>query len=668
MKKILWLVSVIIVLCSGNAQSLTLDKTKKDASIYTINYNNQVKSNMNLASIDHEKILAGFGLIAATNNLQIKQLATENFAWDMTKYSFLTGDSPDTVNPKLWEHAKINMNIGLYKITENIYQVRGFDIANITFIIGNSGWIIIDPLTAQETAKAALDFVNEKLGARPVAAVIYTHSHTDHYGGINGVATAGTKIYAPDGFMDAVCSENLFAGVAMLRRTFFMYGTILERGIKGHVDSGLGKYPAVGKGSLRAPDFIITNYMQTSQVDGVEMIFQLTLGTEAPSEMNVYIPSEKSLCIAENCNATLHNLYTLRGAEVRDPEKWAHYLDEAIKYFGHEATSIFSTHNWPRFGNSEVVSFMQAQRDCYQYIKDQTLRLMSLGYTINEVGRMISLPKALSDCFFNGEFYGTVSHNAKAVYQKYLGWYDSNPVNLNKLLPKDSAVKYVEYMGGPEKILAAAKIDFDNGEYQWVAEVTKQIIYADPDNETAKLLCADALEQLGYISESGPWRNEYLHAADELRHGVKIPDTGVTMNEDVLSALSERHFATMLAIRLNGTRAADENVIFKIKSDTIELKLHLRNSILAFLNNSTNEASYTATMDKTSFYNLVSGARGTLSYSVVPSSKTTDFENFLDMLDVPNNRFNIMTPVEEVIPEPSSSVILFFSLLVLARR
>ena len=640
------------------------DAVPKEATALTIQKNAANWEAVNKAGLAHEKTLAEANLVAAVTNLQIaalNPLPMAPWAWDLSQYHFLTGSVPHTVNPKLWEHAKLNMNAGLFQVSENIWQVRGFDIANITFIKGKTGWIVIDPLTVQETAAFALAFINEKLGvAREVSAVIYTHSHTDHYGGVLGVMATGlaTKIYAPEGFMDAVCSENLYAGTAMLRRTFYMYGAVLPRGPKGQVDAGLGKYTAIGKTSLVAPGFTITDAIFTQKVDNVEMVFQLTNGTEAPSEMNVYIPSEKSLCVAENCTCTLHNLYTLRGAQVRDPEKWASYIDDAIKLFGNTATSVFSTHNWPRFGN-EIVPYLQSQRDCYQYIKDQTLRLMSQGYTIDEVGHYVKFPKALSDQFFNGEFYGTVVHNARAVYQKYLGHYDSNPVNLHKLLPEDAARRYVYYMGGEEKILRLARQDFDKGNYQWVAEVTKHVIFANPENTAAKLLCADALEQLGYIAESGPWRNEYLFGAWELRNGVALKDSPLTVNADVYDALNPRQFAAQLAIRLNGQRADGSNMVFQVVSGNITLNLQLRNSVLVYLPEPPAAVDFVVTMaDKASFYNLVSGAPGALNYAVAPPAETATFDAFLAMLDTANPRFPIVTPKHTLPPIPSPATVM----------
>lgn len=649
---ILALVAILMLTsaCSANPGNSS-NEEKKEAMPLTAEWNAKIEDSLNWERIKEEETLAKKGLIAEKKALVIPRADGKGAAWDMSAYDFLKGKSPATVNPKLWEHAKLNMNIGLYQVTDNIYQVRGFDLANITFINGKDGYIVIDPLTSSETAGAAYNFVKEELGDRPVSAVIFTHSHVDHYGGVNGVInpTANIKptVYAPSGFIDAVAEENLYAGSAMGRRSYYMYGTTLERGEKGQIDGGLGKYAANGTQGLLTPDVTITQPTETLIVDGIEMVFQLTNGTEAPSEMNIYIPSEKSLCIAENCTATLHNLYTLRGAQVRDPEKWADYLDQTASLFGQDLTSVFSTHNWPRFGNKESLDYMQSQRDCYQYIKDQTLRLMSQGYTIDEVGRMVALPKTLSNQFFNGEFYGTVSHNAKAVYQKYLGWYDGNPVNLNKLLPEDSAKKYVEYMGGSDEILKRASADYDKGEFQWVAEVTKQIIFSEPDNKQAKLLCADALEQLGYMSESGPWRNEYLFAAEELRNGINLPFTKIVFKPEVYDAMDMKQLASMIAIRLNGEKAEGKNLIFHIETTDSARKgsFHLRNSVLAYLGSeSTAQADFTVKMPQNSLYLLSSGAEGELTYTVEPSSMQDEFDAFLKMLDTADIQFPIVTP------------------------
>lgn len=649
MKKLLLMgiLSLSLVIAHYNSvEANSISKQPKPATTTTQQHNDELRAKLNRKSIKKESDLATRGLIASKPNLIVKRKNSQTNSWDMTKYAFLEGEAPPTVNPKLWEHAKLNMNIGLYQVSENIYQVRGFDLANITFIRGKTGYIVIDPLTVEETARAALEFVYEQLGEMPVTAVIFTHSHVDHYGGVYGVLNNDNPtVYAPSGFMDAVVSENLYAGTAMTRRSIYMYGLLLENGVTGQIDNGLGKRVAAGTGGLKDPDIIIEQPTETIIVDGVEMVFQLTNGTEAPSEMNIYIPSEQALCIAENCTATLHNLYTLRGAEVRDPEKWSDYLDQTIRLFGKDTQTVFSSHNWPRFGNEEVVRYIQSQRDCYQYIKDQTLRLMSQGYTIDEVGRMVTLPESLESDFFNGEFYGTVSHNAKAVYQKYLGWYDSNPVNLNKLLPTDSAKKYVDYMGGSELILKNAHKDFAKGEYQWVAEVTKQVVFADPNNNEAKLLCADALEQLGYISESGPWRNEYLSAAYELRNGMPLLPKDY-LKTNVLDALNMKQLVGMIAMRVYGTKAGKENIIFNIETTDSKLKgaLQLRNGVLVYLGESSENAKFTVKMPRRSLYLLATGVEEKLKYEIDNEADKATFDNFLTMLETSIRNFNIVTP------------------------
>ena len=448
--------------------------------------------------------------------------------WDLDAYVFLddaeTVEPPSTVNPSLWRQGRLNNIAGLFEVTPRIFQVRGMDISNVTFISGESGWIIIDPLTSEETARAALNMVNEHLGERPVRAVIYTHSHTDHFGGVRGVVVDGdvangrVPVIAPVGFLDAAVSENVLAGTVMIRRAMYMYGVLLPKDPQGHVDTGLGKgMPGLPSVALIAPTHEITTTGEELTVDGVRLVFQLTPGTEAPAEMNIFVPEERALCVAENCTANQHNVYTLRGAQVRDALMWSKYIDQSLELYADRCDVLFASHHWPRWGQSDLSQYLASQRDAYRYVHDQTLRLANHGRTMNEIAEELELPAGLGDEFFNHGYYGTLSHNAKAVYQRYLGWFDGNPAHLNPHPPVEAAQRYVSYMGGADAVLDRARLSFAEGDYRWVVEVVNHVVFADPENEPARLLQADALEQLGYQSESGPWRDFYLSGAMELR-------------------------------------------------------------------------------------------------------------------------------------------------------
>jgi alkyl sulfatase BDS1-like metallo-beta-lactamase superfamily hydrolase len=452
-------------------------------------------------------------------------------AWDLGPYEFLTEEgAPPTVNPSLWRQARLNMEAGLFTIAEGIHQLRGFDLSEITLVEGDEGFIVIDPLISVETAAAAMAFAREHLGDRPVTAVIYTHSHIDHFGGVKGVTTvedvaAGRcAVIAPVGMVEAAVSENVFAGTAMSRRAQFMYGATLARGPRGQVDAGLGKTNSLGTVSLIPPTDTITETGQTLVVDGVEIEFQLTPGTEAPAEMNFWFPRARALCMAENCSHNLHNLYTPRGAQVRDALAWARYLDEAIVRFEGRVDLVLTSHHWPVWGADESMAYLGIQRDLYKYLHDQTLRHANAGLTMAEVAERVELPESIARHWCNRPYYGTVNHNVKAVYQRYLGWFSGNPAELHPLPPEPAAARYVEYMGGAATVLERAQADFEAGEYRWVAEVLNRVVFADPDGTdpataVAKELLADTLEQLGYQAESAVWRNFYLVGAHELRHG-----------------------------------------------------------------------------------------------------------------------------------------------------
>jgi alkyl sulfatase BDS1-like metallo-beta-lactamase superfamily hydrolase len=490
--------------------------------------------------------------------------------WDLDAYVFLddaeTVEPPSTVNPSLWRQGRLNNIAGLFEVTPRIFQVRGMDISNVTFISGESGWIVIDPLTSEETARAALNMVNEHLGERPVRAVIYTHSHTDHFGGVRGVVDDGdvtngrVPVIAPVGFLDAAVSENVLAGTVMIRRAMYMYGVLLPKDPQGHVDTGLGKgMPGLPSVALIAPTHEVTTTDEELTVDGVRLVFQLTPGTEAPAEMNIFVPEERALCVAENCTANQHNVYTLRGAQVRDALMWSKYIDQSLELYADRCDVLFASHHWPRWGQSDLSQYLASQRDAYRYVHDQTLRLANHGRTMNEIAEELELPAGLGDEFFNHGYYGTLSHNAKAVYQRYLGWFDGNPAHLNPHPPVEAAQRYVSYMGGADAVLDRARLSFAEGDYRWVVEVVNHVVFADPENEPARLLQADALEQLGYQSESGPWRDFYLSGAMELRsNGTVLKGlAGNALGSGIVSSMTPELLLDLIGVRLNGPSAAD---------------------------------------------------------------------------------------------------------------
>jgi alkyl sulfatase BDS1-like metallo-beta-lactamase superfamily hydrolase len=489
--------------------------------------------------------------------------------WDLDSYAFLDDPAsasapPATVNPSLWRQARLNNVAGLFEVVPGIYQVRGMDISNVTFIAGDKGWIVIDPLTAEETARAALDLVREHLGARPVVAVLYTHSHTDHFGGIHGIVSGEdidanqVQVIAPVGFLEAAISENVIAGTVMLRRAMYMYGAFLPHDAQGHVDTGLGKgLPALPTVGLEVPTLEIEATGTELMIDGVRLVFQLTPGTEAPAEMNVFLPDLRALCMAENCTANQHNVYTPRGAQIRDALVWSKYIDESLALYAPGADVVFASHHWPRWGSAQVTSYLASQRDAYRYVHDQTMRLANHGLTPNEIAEELTLPEGLGDEFFNRGYYGTVSHNSKAVYQRYLGWFDANPAHLWPHPPVEAARRYVEFMGGASAVLEKAQGYFERGDYRWVAEVVNHVVFADPQNEEARLLQADALEQLGYQSESGPWRDFYLMGALELRaNGTALKGVrGNAMGPALVRSMTVELLLDLIGVRLNGPRA-----------------------------------------------------------------------------------------------------------------
>lgn len=450
-------------------------------------------------------------------------------AWNTADFDFMREkeQSPDSVHPSLWRHGRLNAVHGLFEVAPDVWQCRGYDISNITFIKGKKGWIVIDPLTTAATAAACLDLANQHLGARPVTAVLYTHSHADHYGGILGVTTredvdaGNVRILAPEGFLREAVSENLLAGPVMNRRALYQFGILLPKGPLGHVDCGLGKTIPLAQGDLIGPTEEISLTGTELDIDGVRVVFQNTPGTEAPAEMNFLFPDHGALCIAENCTHTLHNALPFRGAQVRDTLVWSKYIQEALDIFGDRLDLVFSTHNWPRFGRDDARQYLELQRDLYRWVHDQTLRRMNHGETQREIAEDLVLPDCFARHGHTRGYYGTIHHNAKAVYQRYIGWYDGNPSNLNPHTPAESGKRYVAAMGGADAVVEKASNAFSEGDYRWVTELLNHVVFAEPEHEGARLLQADAYEQLGYQAESGPWRDSYLMAAMELRNASK---------------------------------------------------------------------------------------------------------------------------------------------------
>ena len=522
------------------------------------------------------------------------QGADGGVAWSLKDYAFLQSDTaPASVNPSLWRQAQLNMQHGLFKVTDRVYQVRGFDISNMTIIEGDTGLIIIDPLISSEVAKAALDLFYQHRPKKPVVSVIYSHSHADHFGGVKGVLSeddvkAGrASVIAPQGFMEHAVSENVIAGNAMSRRAQYQFGTLLPKGEKGQVDAGLGKTLSRGSITLIAPTDVVVKNLDRRVIDGVEIVFQLAPGSEAPAEFHMYFPQFKLLNMAENATHTFHNLLPLRGAEVRDPLLWSKYLSEALEEFGGRSDSMIGQHHWPVWGGERIRIYLGKQRDTYKYVHDQTLRLLNHGYTPAEIAEVLRLPPSLANEWYNRDYYGTLSHNAKAIYQKYLGWYDANPANLNPLPPVESGKKAVEYMGGAPAVIARARKDYADGNYRWVAQVMNQVVFADPGNLEARELAASALEQLGYQAESATWRNAYLFGAYEMRNGASKVASVSTLTPDLLKALDIEMFFDFLGVRLNGPKSEGKKMVTNWNfTDTRQTYvLNLENSALTYVPN-----------------------------------------------------------------------------------
>lgn len=507
--------------------------------------------------------------------------ARGDVVWDNDSYNFLKKDAPDTVNPSLWRQAKLTQLDGLFQVTESIYQVRGLDLSNTTFIEGDEGIIVIDPLTCAETAAAALKLYQQHRGKdRTIKAIIYTHCHADHFGGVKGMITEeqvkanNVKIIAPEGFLEHAIAENVFTGVAMSRRAAYMYGAALPRGPTGQVGAGLGQTVSTGTVTLIAPNDEIKITGEERESDGVKMVFQMAPDTEAPAEMLIFFPQFKALCAAEDATHTFHNILTLRGAVVRDSHNWSKYLTETIDLFGSKSDVVFASHHWPTWGTQNVIDFLGSQRDLYAYVHDQTLRLLNKGYTGPEIAEMITLPPALDKTWSARGYYGSLSHNVKAIYQRYMGWFDGNPAHLWEHPPVERAKRYVKLAGGAEQILFQAREAFAEGDFRWTAEILNHIVFAEKDNLAAKNLLADTYEQLGYGCENGTWRNFYISGAVELRSGNFGTPTS-TAGGDVGSQLTPEMLFDSLAIKIDGPKAWGEKLTVDVILGDIDVRYRL---------------------------------------------------------------------------------------------
>jgi len=591
------------------------------------------------------------GFIAALTPCVVKA-ADGRVVWDNDAYGFLTGDAPTSVHPSLWRQSTLAAKQGLYEVVEGIYQVRGLDLSNISFIEGDTGIVVIDPLVSTETAAAALALYRAHRGDRPVVAVIYTHSHVDHFGGVLGVTSQAAvdagkvAVLAPEGFTEHAVQENVYAGTAMARRAGYMYGAVLERGPQGQVGCGLGQTPSTGEVAIIVPTIDITTTGETHTIDGIEIEFQMAPGTEAPSEMHFYFPKFRALCMAENATHNLHNLLTLRGALVRDPHAWSGYLTEAIDTFADRADVVFASHHWPTWGQDNIVEFLSLQRDLYAYLHDQTLRQLNQGFTGIEIAEGFEMPPALHKAWHAHGYYGSVSHNVKAVYQRYMGWFDGNPARLWAHPPESIGPRYVEAIGGADRVVELARAAAESGDYRWAATLLDHVIFTDENHAGARELYADTLEQMAYGAECATWRNFFLSGATELRDGNFGTPTQVSPSTLIAQLTPEQMF-DVLAISVNGPRAWDLDIALDITfADTgANYRLTLRNGVLVYRQCAADESTATATIRFASKLRLLAVSAGDFtSPGMEITGDAQALQTLLGALDQPNPGFNIITP------------------------
>lgn len=633
-------VSLLTMACQKSENS-TAPKTVADSA----------QSQVSEAWLDQSDARKGF--IAAPTG-QVKD-SEGKVIWDFDAFKFIQGNAPATVNSSLWRQATLNNQIGLFKVTEGIWQLRGFDLANMTLIQGKTGWIVVDALTAQETSAAALAFARMHLGNQKVSALIFTHSHADHFGGALGVLSAqeakseNIPIVAPTGFMEEATSENILMGPAMGRRAMYMYGSRLPKNDKGLVDNGLGKAVAFGKLGILAPTITVTQDKQSMTLDGVQFVFHNASGTEAPSEFTFYLPDFKAFCGAEIMGHTLHNLYTLRGAKVRDATKWASVLNDSLRHVQNSEV-VFNQHHWPVWGAANIQDFISKQRDAYQFIHDQTVRHINAGLNASEISELVKMPKALDEHLSVRGYYGTVRHNVKAVYQNYMGWFDAHPANLDPLPPLEASERYVKLMGGEDKVVAAAKEAVAKSEHRWAAELLKHVVYVSPKNKEAKSLLAETFDHLGFASESSAWRNFYLTGSMELREGP--PEKGMPRENliDMLNQTPIERYLEAMAASLNASKADGKNLkINLVFSDTKKsYVLRIQNSVLHHAQKAPEkDANATLTLTQPFFLKMVLGQAGgkdlLLSDQTKIDGSTIDLASFFSMLDKAPGNFSIVT-------------------------
>jgi len=590
-----------------------------------------------------------------------RQIVAEDghLVWDLDAYEFLTDDAPSTASASLWRQGQLLVKDGLFEVTPGIYQLRGFDISVMSVIEGESGIIVIDPLVCKETAAAAFALYAEHRGDRPVIAVIYTHSHIDHFGGVKGIISqeqvdaGAVQVIAPAGFLEAAISENVYAGPAMARRAVYMYGAALPKRADGQIGSGLGQTNSLGQTTLIAPTLEIGATGEELTIDGVRMVFQVTPGTEAPAEMNFYFPDLRALCTAENTSHTLHNILTIRGAQVRDAHGWARYLTETIDLFGAELDLVFASHHWPTWGQDRAVEFLSMQRDMYLYLHDQTLRMMNAGLTGIEIAEVMEMPPTLAQQWHTHGYYGSVSHNVKAIYQRYMGWYDANPATLWAHPPVEAGTRYVAAMGGAEAARRIAQVAFDEGDYRWCMEVCRHIVFADADDQDGRALLAKAMEQVAYGTENATWRNAFLTGAHELRNGVFVSPLSLGSFE-LVSALTVTQLFNALGARIDGPAAWDAHleIGFEITDQQTTYVLELRNGALHHRVGTAAPGTTVFTMDRVGLITTAFGvalgmmtlddvlAGGTISVAGDPAVLT----ELLGYLETPPAAFNIVTP------------------------